>query len=212
MVMEFIDGPDLSTLLKGRGRLPLAEALPLLQDVAAALDYAHSQGVVHRDIKPSNVMVEHADAKHPTTGSGKNRTTRGVLMDFGIAKSYAAGTRLTQSGMIGTLDYISPEQIQGSSEVDARADIYSFGVMAYQVLTGELPFKHNNPGAMVLAHLMQPPPDPRAIVPDLPDGVAGAIIQAMAKTPAERFATAGEFVSALAEGQGQRVAVSVAGT
>lgn len=193
MVMEYVDGPDLSTILKQRGRLPLNEALPLLEDVAAALDYAHSQGVVHRDIKPSNVMVEHI------TGSGQNRTTRGVLMDFGIAKSYAAGTRLTQSGMIGTLDYISPEQIQGSSEVDARADTYSFGAMTYQVLTGEMPFKHNNPGAMVLAHLMQPPPDPREIVPDLPQGAAQAIMRAMAKKPEDRFATAGAFAAALGE-------------
>jgi len=200
MVMEYVDGPDLSTLLKQRGRLPFDEALALLQDVAAALDYAHSQGIVHRDVKPSNVMVEHI------TGSGHTRTSRAVLMDFGIAKSYAAGTRLTQSGMIGTLDYISPEQIQGASEVDGRADIYSFGVMAYQVLTGKMPYTHNNPGAMVMAHLMQPPPDPRLIAPDISDEAAQAVMRAMAKKPEQRFATASEFMEALAQAEHREMA------
>jgi serine/threonine-protein kinase len=118
-------------------------------------------------------------------------------MDFGIAKGYAVGTRLTQSGMIGTLDYISPEQIQGAAEVDARADIYSFGVMAYETLTGELPFKHTNPGAMVMAHLMQPAPDPREIVSDLPEDAALAVMRSMSKKPGERFTTAGDMINAI---------------
>lgn len=197
MVMEFIDGPDLSTVLKQRGRLPMDEARPVIQDIAAALDYAHSQGVIHRDVKPSNVMVEHVDGTQPGTAGGQARTSRTVLMDFGIAKSYAAATRLTQSGMIGTLDYISPEQIQGSSDVDGRADIYSLGVMVYQMLTGGLPFKHHNPGAIVLAHLMQPPPDPRLAAPDLSEEAADAILRALAKQPEARFATAGDFAAAL---------------
>jgi predicted Ser/Thr protein kinase len=193
MVMEYIDGKDLSEVIKERGRLPLAEALPILSDIASALDHAHAGGIIHRDIKPSNVMIE------KITGTGKDKATRAVLMDFGIAKGYAVGTRLTQSGMIGTLDYISPEQIQGAAEVDARADIYSFGVMAYETLTGELPFKHTNPGAMVMAHLMQPPPDPREIVPDLPEDAALAVMRSMSKKPGERFSTAGEFIAAMRE-------------
>jgi len=206
MVMEYIDGQDLSDLLHERGRLPLDEALPILRDMAAALDYAHQNGVIHRDIKPSNVMVEKvtdptqarpASFSPPLQGGGRGGV-RAVLMDFGIAKSYAAGTKLTQTGMIGTLDYISPEQIQGASEVDARADVYSFGVMAYQILTGQLPFIHNNPGAMVLAHITQPAPDPREIVKDLPDSAALAVMRAMAKKPDQRYGTAGEFVSVLA--------------
>jgi serine/threonine-protein kinase len=100
--------------------------------------------------------------------------------------------------MIGTLDYISPEQIQGASEVDGRADVYSLGVMAYQMLTGKLPFEHNNPGAMVLAHLMQPPPDPQVLNPALPERAAGAIIKAMSKKPEKRWANAGEFVRNMA--------------
>lgn len=120
-------------------------------------------------------------------------------MDFGIAHMAAGMTRLTASGsFVGTLDTIAPEQIQGAEEVDGRADVYSLGVVAYQTLTGELPFKHNNPGAMVMAHLMQPPPDPRGLAADVPEGAAYAIMRAMAKKPEERFGTAGEFVAALA--------------
>ncbi|MBI3160016.1 MAG: protein kinase [Chloroflexi bacterium] len=193
IVMEYIDGMDLSRLLRERGRLPLEEALSLLEDVASALDYAHQSGVIHRDIKPSNVMVE------KVTASGGGQNTRAVLMDFGVAKSYAAGTRLTQSGMIGTLDYIAPEQIQGAAGVDARADIYALGVMTFQLLTGRLPFEHNNPGAMVMAHLMQPQPDPRELAPNLPEGAALAIQRAMEKQPDGRFTTAGEFITAMGD-------------
>jgi hypothetical protein len=189
VVMEYIDGHDLGDILKERGRLPLDEALPILQDIASALDYAHEQGVVHRDIKPSNVMVENV------TGSGSLRIHRAVLMDFGIAKTYSEQTRLTQSpGILGTLDYISPEQILGASTVDGRADVYSFGVMAYQMLTGKLPFEHRDPGAVVMAHLMQPPPDPRGVIPDLPAHVAAGLLRALTKTPEDRFSRAGGFI------------------
>ncbi len=191
MVMEYVQGQDLAELLDARGALPLAEALPILKDVAAALDYAHANGVIHRDIKPSNIIVE------PITAGGGQESQRAVLMDFGIAKSYAATSRLTSTGMIGTLDYISPEQIQGAADVDQRADIYSLGVMAFQMLTGRLPFEHANPGAMVLAHLNQPPPDPREKAGDLPEAAALALTRAMAKKPDQRFSTAGEFVAAL---------------
>jgi eukaryotic-like serine/threonine-protein kinase len=160
--------------------------------VASALDYAHASGVIHPDVKPSNVMVENV------TSSGSGKTTRAVLMDFGIARSYAATSKLTHSGMIGTLDYISPEQIQGTSDVGAQADIYSLGVMTYQMLTGRLPFEHNNPGAMVLAHLNQPAPDLLEVARDTPRSAAVAVMQAMAKKPEQRFPSAGEFVAALA--------------
>jgi len=187
MVMEFIDGPDLASLLReGRG-LPLSEALPILEGVASALDYAHNKGLVHRDIKPSNVMLDRGTPSY-----------RPVLMDFGIARIMGGRTRLTGTGgMLGTFDYIAPEQIQAAADVDGRADVYSLGVMTYQMLTGEVPFKRSNPGALLIAHLQQPAPDPRQVMPGLPGKVAEAVMQAMAKEPDARFHTAGEFVATI---------------
>lgn len=192
MAMEYIEGQDLSSLIRSAGKLLPEQAQTILTDIAAALDYAHEQGLVHRDIKPSNVMLE------PVTEKGDNRLYRAVLMDFGIARIITSMTQLTGTGgMVGTFDYVAPEQIQGASMVDGRADIYSMGVMAYQILTGELPFKHNNPGATLMAHIMQPPPDPREIHANLPENTANAVMQAMNKKPEERFSTAGEMVAAL---------------
>lgn len=186
ITMEYISGQSLWDMLKERRQIPFDEALPILRDVAAALDYAHTHGIIHRDIKPGNVMI---DSESPDR--------RAVLMDFGIARLDAA-TRLTKTdSLLGTLDYIAPEQIQGSEHVDHRSDLYSFGVMSYQMLTGELPFRHSNPGAIIMAHLMQPPPDPRQKVPDLSAPAAMAIMRAMAKDPTARFATAGEFIAAM---------------
>ncbi len=193
MVMEFVSGQDLSDFLQANGRLELSQELAILREVASALDYAHNQGIVHRDIKASNIMLE------PITATGQaEKSYRAVLMDFGIAKIVGGGTRLTQHNMMGTLDYIAPEQIQAAAEVDGRADVYALGVLTYQLLIGELPFKTNNPGALLLAHLQQPPPDPRSTLPDLPEKVAKAILRALAKSPTERYATAGEFIAAMA--------------
>jgi hypothetical protein len=195
MVMNFIDGVTLSDRIREQGRLPLKEAIMYLTDVAKALDYAHQQGIVHRDIKPGNVMLERI------SDSGKGRTQRAVLIDFGIAKSAdASATSLTNTGagMMGTLDYIAPEQIQAAGSVDHRADIYSLGVLAYQVLSGQLPFEYSNPGALVMAHLMQPPRDPHEFAPDILPETDYALLKALSKKPADRFASAGEFVGALA--------------
>ncbi|MFN8372012.1 MAG: protein kinase [Anaerolineae bacterium] len=186
MAMEYIDGQDLSAYLKTHKRLTLAEALPLLRDIASALDYAHTQGLVHRDIKPSNVMLE-----------SQNGSSRAVLTDFGIARILGAHTRITRSGIIGTLDYIAPEQIQEAKDIDGRVDVYALGIMVYQMLTGEVPFKQQNAGALLIAHLTQPAPDPRDLLPELPREAAHAIRKALAKQPGERYATAGEFVAAL---------------
>jgi hypothetical protein len=191
IVMEYLTGATLSQILEKQGCLPLDEALPLLQDVASALDYAHQQGVIHRDIKPSNVIIE------PITTLSAGRTRRAILMDFGIARFVSENTVLTGSGdVLGTADYISPEQIHGITELDSRTDQYSFAVMTYQLLTGKKPFERNNTWAMIRSHLEEPPPDPRIHV-FLPEAVAVAILRALAKKPEERFASVGEFVTAL---------------
>jgi len=191
MVMEYIAGTDLAQALSEHGALPLEQARVLICDVAAALDYAHARGLVHRDVKPSNVMVQ------PATFS-ENQRVRAVLTDFGIAKILAGVGDTTRTGvMLGTPDYMAPEQIRAIGEVDARADVYALGVMLFQMLTGQLPFAGGNPGAVVLAHLHQPPPDPRTLRPDLPARVTMAVLRALAKNPAERYQTAGALASAL---------------
>jgi tRNA A-37 threonylcarbamoyl transferase component Bud32 len=186
MVMEYLNGMNLSALLKQTGQIPFEEAVPILENVADALDYAHKSGVIHRDVKPSNVMLD-TSLHYP----------RAVLTDFGIVKLSSAFTNITASAIIGTFDYIAPEQIEGSREVDGRADIYSLGVMTYQIISGTLPFRRNPPGALLLAHMTTPPPDLRELVPTVSRQTSQAIQKAMAKNPDERFATASEFVQAL---------------
>ena len=186
IVMELLSGPDLNYLLKREKQFSLPKTVNLLRGVASALDYAHQKGLVHRDIKPSNVMLDSSTIP-----------SRSVLTDFGIAKISDAHTRITNTGMLGTFDYMSPEQIQASAKVDSRADVYALGVMTYQMLTGSLPFERPNTGAVLLAHLNAPPPDAREKLRELPRHAAYAIQQAMAKDPASRFATAGEFIATL---------------
>src|SRR5258706_331742 len=191
IVMEYLTGDTLSQFLKTRTRLSLEESLPLLRDLASALDYAHAQGIVHRDIKASNVIIE------PLTTLTGNRTHRAVLMDFGIARFVTERTRLTMTGdMLGTAEYISPEQIQGETDLDGRADQYSLSVLAYLMITGKKPFERHNTWAMIKSHLEEPPPDPREIVP-MPKSAAKATMKAMAKKPEERFTSVGEFINAL---------------
>lgn len=187
LAMEFVEGEELGRKLKAGGALSLEDTRDILKGLASALDYAHEQGFIHRDIKPSNVMVR------------KNKdgeTWEGVLMDFGVAKVREAASGLTQTGAIGTIDYMAPEQIMSAKEVDRRADVYALGIMTYEMLTGERPFK-GGAAQVMFAHLQQPAPDPCDVKDDVPRDIAKAIMKAMEKKPEERFATAGEFAAAV---------------
>jgi serine/threonine-protein kinase len=195
LVMEYVDGKDLTNYLRERpGPLPLGEALPILRDVASALDYAHLQGVVHRDVKPSNVLLEIVRIAQPAP-----LPCRAILTDFGIVKLVAGTVSNTGMGMMGTVDYMAPEQIQSARTVDHLADIYALGVLAYRMVTGVLPFTGEHPGEVLAGHLHRAVPDPRSFAPGLPDQVAGALERAMAKEPEARFPTASELVAALGQ-------------
>ena len=184
MVMDYVSDLDLSKHLP-EGGMPLEQALDLLGDLADALDHAHAHGVVHRDVKPSNVLLEPVAGVIPKY--------RAVLTDFGIAKSLGV-TQLTRSNLIGTVTHMSPEQIRDPAAVDHRTDIYSLGVLAFQLLTGHVPFDGRSPTSVLLAHLQQPPPDPRKLRADLPRGVAKAVLRALAKNPDQRPGSARAFV------------------
>jgi tRNA A-37 threonylcarbamoyl transferase component Bud32 len=187
MVMEFIDGPVLDAFLDNQGKLDKQQAARILKAIASALDYLHEHHIVHRDVKPANVMLDESAEDSP----------RPVLTDFGLAKVLGDISVESQSGVAGTFAYIAPEQIQAREDIDGRADIYAFGAMAFQLLTGELPFKNDNAGALLIAHMLHPAPNAYERDPDIPLETALAIQRAMAKDPAMRFESATAFVAAL---------------
>ncbi|TAK13290.1 MAG: serine/threonine protein kinase [Anaerolineae bacterium] len=186
MAMEYVEGDNLTARLHADGPLSLEETRAVIRQVAAALDYAHQSGFIHRDIKPGNIMLR----KRADGG------TDAVLMDFGVAKVKESRSMLTGTGMVGTIDYMAPEQIRESTAVDARADVYALGLVAYEMLAGQPAFK-GSPAQVMFMHLTQPPPDIRALQPGIPAAAAEAILLALAKDPAERFDSAGAFASAL---------------
>jgi serine/threonine-protein kinase len=188
-VMPFVEGESLRDRLKREGQIPLEDALRITREVANALQYAHQRDVVHRDIKPENIMLsgEHA-----------------LVADFGIARAIGAGAEsggmtLTEAGLVvGTPAYMSPEQASAESRVDGRADIYALGCVLYEMLSGEQLFR--GPTHIVIAqHSATPAPSVRTLRPSVPANVDAAIGKALAKSPADRFATAEQFASALSE-------------
>jgi len=179
-VMPFIEGETLRDRLRRDQRLPVEDALRIADEVADALAYAHSRGVIHRDIKPENVLI---DAGHA------------VVADFGIAYAVqgSADGRLTLTGMsLGTPHYMSPEQ-STSDEIDGRSDLYALACMLYELLTGAPPFTGANPAVIMKGHLMDPVPSLATTLPSLDKAVVAAVERALAKSPADRFASVGEW-------------------
>jgi serine/threonine protein kinase len=181
IVMEYVEGSPLGSVLQAdidrQGAMPADKALRITADVLAALEISHEEGLVHRDIKPGNVMV----------------TKRGVVkvMDFGIARAMQSGvTSMTQTGMVvGTPQYLSPEQALGRG-VDARSDLYSVGIMLFQLVTGRLPFDADSPLAIAYAHVQEEPVAPSSINRSLPPAVDALVARALRKNPNERFPSA----------------------
>ena len=182
LVMKYIDGTTLK-MAQADGPLPPAEILRLLTPIADALDYAHRQGVLHRDIKPSNILL---------AGDGTP-----WLTDFGLARMAALGSS-TLSGdmMLGTPHYISPEQALGSQNLTAATDLYSFGVVLYELVTGRVPFTGDTPYAIVHAHIYDPLPAPRSINPNIAPAVEAVLVKALSKEPAQRYPTAAALIEA----------------
>ncbi|HEX7025182.1 MAG TPA: serine/threonine-protein kinase, partial [Gemmatimonadales bacterium] len=183
--MPFVEGESLRARLSRESELPVADAVRLLREVADALAYAHRQGLVHRDIKPDNILLSHGHA---------------VVTDFGIARavSEAGGTTLTATGMaIGTPAYMSPEQATGEAHIDQRADIYSLGALAYEMLAGEPPFRGSTAQALIAAQLTRTPTALTESRPAVPAGLAAVIHRCLEKRPADRFQTAEELMAAL---------------
>ncbi len=185
-VMPLVEGESLRDRLSREKQLPLGDAVRIAREVASALTFAHARGIVHRDIKPENILL---------SAGGES-----VVADFGIARALgaASGTRLTVTGVgIGTPGYMSPEQVSGESAVDGRSDIYSLGCLLYEMIAGQPPFTGPTAESVVAQHMAAPIPRVTVIRPTAGPAVARAIERALAKVPADRFATAAEFAGAL---------------
>ncbi|MCE7989927.1 MAG: serine/threonine protein kinase [Caldilinea sp. CFX5] len=194
LVMDFIAGPTLADLLRERGPLPLEETLLIGEQIADALAYAHQQGIIHRDVKPGNIMFR--DPVHKRGNSGGPQHP--VLTDFGIVH-LLEDAALTMSGVLaGTPAYLSPEAADGAA-VDQRADLYSLGVVLYEMLTGEPPYKGDTPVRVMMQHITAPLPPLAAQRPDLPDLVVQIVERALAKEPDERFQRAETLRQALVQ-------------
>ncbi len=199
IVFEYVAGENLKQLIKRRGPAPVSTALELGIQIARGLSFAHQQGLVHRDVKPQNVLLN---------GNGEAKVT-----DFGIARSLDVQHGMTQTGtVLGTSDYIAPEQAQGQ-RVDEHTDVYSLGIVLYELLTNEVPFPGENFVAVAMRHINEPPPSIRDKRPDVSPRLEAAIHRAMAKVPEDRFQTMVDFCqeldACLHESEGTQVMASL---
>lgn len=193
IVMEYVEGETLRDVLRREGRLPTERAMSLAADICGALDFSHRNGIVHRDVKPGNVMIT-------PQGSVK-------VMDFGIARavSDSAATMTSTAAVIGTAQYLSPEQARGEG-VDARSDVYSLGCLLYELVTGAPPFTGDSPVSVAYQHVREDPRLPSSINPDVPPELDAILLKAMSKNPANRYQSAAEMRNDLLRAlAGQRV-------
>jgi peptide/nickel transport system substrate-binding protein len=187
ITMRYVEGTDLRSEIDRRGRLTLQFTAHVLAQVGSALDAAHECGLVHRDVKPENILLTKSQA-----------SPQAYLTDFGLTKLTSSDSSVTASGMfVGTLDYIAPEQLEGRRTLDARADVYALGCVLYHALTGSVPYPRDTQLAKMFAHASTPAPRPSAAVPSLPRAVDDVVGRAMAKSPDERYSSAGSFGEAL---------------
>lgn len=199
LVMEYLNGKTLKEVIRKDGPMPLGRVVEIIRQVGGALDAAHEQGVVHRDLKSENIML-----------LGNNAPDYAKVLDFGIAKikelegTYDPG--LTAPDLvIGTPQYMSPEQCSQSPDIDARSDLYSLGVIIYEMLVGHVPFTGESPTAIMMKHLQEPSPSVLQERPDLPPTVARVLAQAMAKRPEDRYQNVGALVDDLTVAAGPEV-------
>ncbi len=202
LVMEYLDGRTLKEIIRSEGAMSLTRVVEIIRQVTGALDAAHAQGVVHRDLKSDNIMV-----------SQTNGGDWAKVLDFGIAKiqqppSVKDADLTAPNLVIGTPQYMSPEQCSQTQPPDARSDIYSLGVIIYEMLTGRVPFTGETATMIMMQQVQDAPPSVLATRPDLPPAVAAVIMRALAKVPADRFQTAGELFAALSSAAGEDVSAA----
>ena len=185
LVMKYIDGRTLKAILR-EGPVPPREVLRIMERVGSALEYAHQKGILHRDIKPSNIMVDERDDVY--------------LMDFGLARATQSGeSTMSADVMLGTPHYISPEQAQGNKDLDNRTDVYSLGVVLYELVTGRVPFMGDTSYAIIHSQITEKPPSPREINPNIPPTVEAVLLKALAKNRDDRYPSATALVDAYRE-------------